>query len=529
MEKPLSLETTPSAKQWAIIGDRQHHGICLPLFALHSKTSAGIGEYTDLIPMITWCNHVGFDVLQLLPLNDTGPDTSPYGALSAFALNPINLGLASLPYIDKSNTALISLLKEAQVLTSRQRIDYPQLHSVRQKFLREYFRLFGVDITNSADFRQFIESNKWLDGYALFKSIKECYHWQSWTQWPEDIKNPDSETLQDLHSKYDVDIAYHQTIQFLCFQQMAAAKKHAESLGVFLKGDIPILINRESADVWLHRDLFNLNLSAGAPADHYADEGQNWGVPLYNWDAMEQQDYAWWNERLKVAKNFYHIYRLDHVVGFYRIWAIAPGQKAKEGHFVPAERSTWIDHGEKILRNLLDVSLLLPIAEDLGTIPPEVRLHLAHLGICGTKVMRWERFWETDKHFLRPNEYPVLSMTTVSTHDSTPLSLWWTASPEESKAYAAQREWDYHPILPPDQHFAILYDSHHTNSLFHINLLGEYLAMFPELVWQKPEDERINTPGIVSDKNWTYRFRPSIETIIDHAPLYFLLQDLKNA
>jgi 4-alpha-glucanotransferase len=269
-----------------------------------------------------------------------------------------------------------------------------------------------------------------------------------------------------------------------------------------------------------------MELSAGAPPDQYSDDGQNWGFPLYNWDEMERDGFKWWMERLSVAANFYHIYRLDHVVGFYRIWGIAKGEKSKNGRFIPEDKELWIPQGEKILSAMLENSPMLPIGEDLGNIPDEVRVSLQRLGICGTKVMRWERNWKGDKKFIPLDAYPPLSMTTVSTHDSTPLSLWWIQSPDESKEYALEKGWDYITPLHSDQHFAILYDSHHTTSLFHINLLGEYLAFFPDLVWPSLEDERINTPGIVSDENWTYRFRPSLEQIIGDIPLAYLISDL---
>lgn len=520
------LATSPAAKQWAKIGINHHHGINLPLFALHSKNSAGIGEFPDLIPLLSWCSDLGLDVVQLLPLNDTGQETSPYGALSAFALNPLHLGLASLPNVDES-PLLKAMLKESQKLCLCQCIPYAQLHLNRTSFLKAYFKEQSENLIQSEGYKKFLEENPWVYGYALFKAIKKECNWQSWEKWPEEIRNPNPEILKQLGDKHEVAVQYHQLIQYLCFEQMKAVKAHAESLSIFLKGDLPILINRESADVWLYRSLFNMELSAGAPPDHYADEGQSWGFPLYNWDEMEKDGYSWWQQRLSVASNFYHIYRLDHVVGFYRIWAVAKDDKPKNGHFIPQDVSTWIPHGEKILSAMLSGSSMLPIGEDLGDIPDEVRTNLQHLGICGTKVMRWERNWKGDKKFILPDAYPQLSMTTVSTHDSTPLSLWWSKSPEESKEYAFEREWEYISPLNSEQHFAILYDSHHTSSLFHINLLGEYLALFPEMIWPSPEDERINTPGIVADTNWTYRFKPSLEQIMNDTALAYLITDLK--
>ena len=178
---------------------------------------------------------------------------------------------------------------------------------------------------------------------------------------------------------------------------------------------------------------------------------------------------------------------------------------------------------------MLASSNMLPIAEDLGDVPPEVRVCLSELGICGTKVMRWERYWEKDKSFIPFKDYPPLSMTCVSTHDSRTLQLWWSDFPDEAKDYAAFKHWTYSPTLTVEQRKEILWDSHHTPSLFHINLLQEYLALFPELVWPQPEDERINIPGKVLATNWLYRFRPSVEELTAHEGLKKAIEQiLKN-
>lgn len=522
------LNASPAAAQWERIGIRHHHGLCLPLFSLHSEQSAGIGEYPDLLPMLTWCKRIGFDTIQLLPLNDTGPNTSPYSSISAFALNPLHLGLAHLPGMDKEDTRLQIPLKEIQKLTSTQRLDYSSLHSMREQFLRDYFRFHSQEILETDAYRQFQKENPWLPGYSLFKSIKIHCQWHSWRSWPEEIRNREPKTLENLHLKYEMDIAFHTFVQYLCFQQMKEVKAAADRLGIFLKGDLPILLDLESADLWLHSPLFNFDFGAGAPPDGYSDIGQNWGFPLYNWDEMEKQNYSWWKERLAVASNFYHIYRIDHVVGFFRIWAIAPGELAINGKFIPSDPEQALAQGKKLMSMMLDATHMLPIGEDLGTVPPEVRKVLQDLGICGTRVMRWERDYSGDKHFISPESYPLLSITTVSTHDSSTLQLWWKENSDEARDYCLFSGWEYHTPLPSEYQFALLYASHHTHSLFHINLLQEYLALFPEFVHLNPEDERINIPGIIADSNWSYRFLPSVETIAANEDLAALIHALKG-
>jgi 4-alpha-glucanotransferase len=234
---------------------------------------------------------------------------------------------------------------------------------------------------------------------------------------------------------------------------------------------------------------------------------------------MEKNNYKWWETRLSYANNFYDIYRIDHVIGFFRIWAIQLNCPAKEGKYLPADESLWGPQGEEILTKLISFSDMLPIAEDLGVVPDVVRPILKRLGICSTKVMRWERNWHTDKHFIPLKQYPPISMTCVSTHDSETLGEWWKVFPEEATPLALSKHWKYDPHLSIDQRAELLHDAHHTSSLFHINLLQEYLGLCPELAWPDVEQDRINIPGKILPTNWTYKFRTSFEEIAESLPL----------
>lgn len=520
-----SILSTLAAAQWKGVGIKHHHGINVPLFSLRSKNSSGIGEFPDLLPVIPWCKELGLDVLQLLPMNDTGPESSPFLTLSAYALNPIHLGLEQLPRVQEYS-ALTTMLRELKPYNQSQRVNYPALYTARRAFLHEYFNRFHESIQSSQEFQTFLKENPWVQGYALFKALKEFSSWSSWESWPPEVKNPTTGSLAKLVSRFESDILFHQIIQFLCFQQLEKVKKTAQEQGVYLMGDLPILINRESADVWLERPLFLLEYAAGAPPDMYSAEGQKWGFPLYNWAEMEKDNYAWWRQRLRTASQFYHLYRIDHVVGFFRIWGIPLDEKATQGHFIPEDPLTWVAHGEKIMRIMLEEQSMLPIGEDLGVIPPSVRVCLQRLGICGTKVMRWERMWDEDRRFIKPEDYSPISLTTVSTHDSETLQLWWSANPQDAQDYALYKGWAYTPLLGRDHHFEILKDSHHSASLFHINLFQEYLALIPSMTWGNLVDERINLPGIVSDTNWSYRFRPSVEQFTQSNELKLLIQEL---
>jgi 4-alpha-glucanotransferase len=491
------------------------HGINIPLSALRTKKSCGIGEFFDLLPLIDWCQEVGFNIIQLLPLNDSGTDPSPYNALSSCALNPIYLSLSDLP--DAPNPGELGAL---------QHTPYHDILTLKYNFLRDYYAKEGKTLLNTTECQTFIESNPWLIPYALFKTLKDRLSQTHWMFWPDDLKKPNYDLLLEKHHD---DMLFYVFVQYLCFEQMTHVKRVATSKTILLKGDIPILVSPDSVDCWLHPELFDFTYFAGAPPDSYNLEGQNWGFPLFNWERVKSENFGWWKERLFVASHYYNLYRIDHVVGLFRIWAILPGGQAREGKFIPENPALWIPQGKEVLQMMSAASPMQPIAEDLGTIPPSVRTCLAELGIPGTKVVRWERDYTTQGKFLPYADYPSLSMTTVSTHDSETLQQWWQSTPQEAQLLAQTYGWTYSPDLTFDQRLQLLHDAHHTPSRYHINLLQEYLALFPAFVWPHPNDERINIPGTVTPTNWTYRFRPSVEEFTGHAELKKVLKKILSS
>ncbi len=514
-----SILNTCTKSHWETIGIKHHFGIALPLFSLRTSESAAIGEYLDLIPLIPWCKSIGFDVIQLLPLNDTGNETSPYSAISAFALNPIHLSLSKLPKaID--DPSLYSQLIAMQSKNNTTRVDYKFVQVAKELFLREYYQKYGNEIASGSNYQLFINDNRsWLRSFALFKALTTFYSSQNIAKWSSEHQNPSHTFLTSEHKEFEREMDYHICIQYLCFMQLSQVKNEATMQGMLLKGDIPILINRNSADVWAHPSLFLKEYSAGAPPDQYALNGQNWDTPPYNWENHEHTQFAWWKERLDIASKFYHLYRIDHIVGFFRIWAIQQSHKAKDGHFIPSDESTWIEKGTNILQILIKHSGMLPIGEDLGTVPQEVRETLRSLGVCGTKVCRWERRWQGDLGFIDPKDYIKESMTTVSTHDSESLFIWWKNHPDSAKLYADTFKLAYDEALSLENRLLILRASHTSGSLFHINPLQEYLALLEPMRWDNPLEERINIPGTVSPFNWSYKFRPSLEEIIESKEL----------
>lgn len=510
------LANTLTSAQWKRVGIKHHHGINLPLSALHSEKSCGIGEFFDLIPLIDWCQKMGMDVIQLLPLNDSGDNPSPYYSTSALALHPIFLSLHKLPHLDHD---LQKKIEELRRFNASPRLLYDEVLAHKFFFLRNYYDKVGKTITTSTEFALYVQENPWVEWYALFKVLKEEMSKTSWLTWPDELKNLTEKTFQKLKHKYIQEMNFYIFVQYLCFTQLKEIHTYAHHKKVLLGGDIPILISPDSADVWQHTDEFDLSLGAGSPPDVYAEEGQVWGLPLYNWEQIKKHHFSWWKSRLKYSSEFYDLYRLDHVIGFFRIWAIPSGEKPRMGKFIPHDKTTWIEHGKKILTTLVESSFMLPIAEDLGDVLDSMRAALTEMGICRTIVMRWERRWKQDQGFIDIQDYNPISMTTLSTHDSDTLTQWWQNFPKEAKLYAIHKGWHYHPHLERAHRKQILWESHHSASLFHINLIGEYLALFPELVWEDPNDERINIPGKILPTNWIYRIRPSLEELLAHEGL----------
>src|SRR6185436_4022459 len=195
------------------------------------------------------------------------------------------------------------------------------------------------------------------------KVLKDKLQHTPWMSWPGELKTPDFAALEAQHAQ---EMLFYLLLQYICHLQLTSVKNYAHSKGILLKGDIPILISPDSADAWYKPQRFNFNLAAGAPPDMFNKKGQYWGFPLFDWEHLKNSDFLWWKDRLKVAAYYYDLYRIDHVVGFFRIWAIPLNHSATEGKFLPENPSLWIPQGKEVLLKILNATSMLPIAEDLG-------------------------------------------------------------------------------------------------------------------------------------------------------------------
>ncbi|MFP4376028.1 MAG: 4-alpha-glucanotransferase [Spirochaetales bacterium] len=330
---------------------RRMTGVLVPLSALRSEQNHGVGEFADLPRLGRWCKDAGLDVIQLLPVNDTGWQSSPYSALSAFALHPLYLRVEDLP-------ELASLSEKAQVRVgeqlaaldashaSNERLRYSAMLDAKRELLHGIFAdLQERREPDDAEWREldeFVEANPWVRSYAAFKLLKRQNGGSAFPAWGE-YAQFSTEKLDSLwaDSGARYDLLLYAWVQMRLEQQFTTAARALEQLGVILKGDLPILINDDSADVWAYPEFFESSLTAGAPPDGENPQGQNWGMPIYDWDALRKIDYSWWRDRLRHADRFYTAYRIDHVLGFFRVWAVSrANQSGYLGRFVPSAAAT---------------------------------------------------------------------------------------------------------------------------------------------------------------------------------------------
>ena len=309
--------------------NRKLAGTQVPVFSLRSEKSAGVGDFGDLKTMIDLVASTGQKVLQILPINDTTithtwTDSYPYSCISVFAIHPMYADLHALPEL-KDAKARAAAEKKREQLNSLSQIDYEQVNDFKINYLHQIFEQEGKKIMSGADFKAFIqETQQWLVPYAQYSYLRDKNGTADFTQWPDhnvwdeaerkDLTNPETEAYKNVEFFYFV--------QFILNKQMQEAHEHAKAKGVILKGDIPIGVHRHSCDVWMEPKYFNMNGQAGAPPDDFSVNGQNWGFPTYNWDEMLKDGCQWWTRRFQNMSKYFDAYRIDHVLGFFRIWEI---------------------------------------------------------------------------------------------------------------------------------------------------------------------------------------------------------------
>ena len=327
------------------IWNRRLAGTLVPVFSLRTRESAGVGDFGDLKMMIDLMANTGQRVLQLLPINDTTithtwTDSYPYSCISIFAIHPQYADLRSLPELDDEE-ARKEAEAECRRLNALPQIDYEKVNAFKLEYLRKVFQQEGKKIMKSAQFKAFFQvTQNWLVPYAQYSWLRDKYGTADFTQWKDHNtwNEDDRAMLSDPRTKEYQEVAFYYFVQYILSSQMKEAHEYAKQKGVILKGDIPIGVNRYGCDVWMEPKYFNLNGQAGAPPDDFSVNGQNWGFPTYNWDEMLKDGCQWWVRRFQNMSQFFDAYRIDHVLGFFRIWEIPINSvHGLTGQFVPSQ------------------------------------------------------------------------------------------------------------------------------------------------------------------------------------------------
>lgn len=324
--------------------NRKLAGTLVPVFSLRTRKSAGIGDFGDLKTMIDFVASTGQKVLQLLPINDTTithtwTDSYPYSCISVFAIHPQYANLHALPEL-KDAKARAEAEKTRAELNALDKIDYEKVNDFKINYLRQIFNQEGEKMMKTAEYKAFFQDTKqWLVPYAQYSYLRDKNGTADFNQWPDHQVWDEAErkALTDPKTAAYKNVAFFYFVQFVLDRQMQEAHEHAKAKGVILKGDIPIGVNRNGCDVWMEPKYFNLNGQAGAPPDDFSVNGQNWGFPTYNWFEMLKDGCQWWNRRFQNMARYFDAYRIDHVLGFFRIWEIPVSSVyGLLGQFAPA-------------------------------------------------------------------------------------------------------------------------------------------------------------------------------------------------
>ena len=494
-------------------------GTAVPVFSLRSTSDFGIGEFRDLHPLVDWAAATGQCVIQILPINDTTrrggwEDSYPYNPVSSFALNPMYIHLEDIGV--KADAAFS---RKRNALNALPEIDYPAVFKAKTAYMRKGFEAQGQADMNSVAYKQFYKANAfWLDEYAAFCAER-------------DADTPD----------------FHCWVQFHLDKQLKEEVAYARSKGVALKGDLPIGVSADSADARFHPQLFNLDSRAGAPPDYFSSEGQNWGFPTYNWENMAEDGYAWWKARLRKMAEYFDAFRIDHILGFFRIWEIPACYKGGSmGHFNPALPYTadelakaglpedpklfledphhkglfhprispdtsdldykqkqvydgiywdffyhrheefWKLNGQKKLPELLCATGMLACGEDLGMIPN-----------CVHEVMDQEKILTLEMPQMEKGRpWPYLSVCATSSHDLETLRM--------------QKEDD----RTPQECEQILRDNLASVCMLAIFPIQDWLSIDGDLRRKDFMSERVNYPSD-SENHWRYRLHLNLEDLVN--------------
>ncbi|WP_455222421.1 4-alpha-glucanotransferase [Kaarinaea lacus] len=453
---------------------------------LHPTSLPGSYTQGDLGPeayrFVDFLQASELSIWQMLPVGPTHEDRSPYMGLSVDAGNP---ELISLELLYQWGWLSEDLLEESRTAAEKKRFLTAAYTSFQQQ----------NETQQNAEFQQFVDNNSsWLDDYALFIVLREHFQHQSWNQWPETYRQRDFETLTKARQQFRMAIDEVCFEQFVFFRQWALIKQYANERRIQMVGDMPIFVAHDSAEVWQHQEFFNLHPDgspktvAGVPPDYFSETGQRWGNPLYLWDKMVDDKFAWWIERFQVALTLYDAVRVDHFRGFEAYWEIdANEETAMNGHWIKAP-------GEALFKTLQQAIGELPIVvEDLGTITPEVNALREQFGWPGMKILQFAFDGDENNPYL-PHNHVKNCVVYTGTHDNDTTLSWYEELPEHARQYIM--EYLNHPSEPMP--WALVECALRSVADWAIVPMQDLLSL--------GKGYRMNTPG-VTEGNWRWRFQ----------------------
>ncbi len=543
--------------------DQPLAGILEPVFAMRTENDLGVGDTDGVRQMIDWCHRHKLNVLQTLPINEISDDNSPYNAISSLAIEPTTIALAprllpdlpSKKFHEIASPELLTELRSGPV-------NYPKVKWLKRALLEVAFksflkREFNCESPRAQEFGDFMAENAdWLSDYTLFRALMEQNGGSpAWDRWSPEHREPRRartwllglpELRREEFGRQQLFYAY---VQWIAFTQWQQVKAHGTARKVYLMGDIPFGVSRYSADVWANRSSFDLDWSGGAPpektfkVDPFTEKwGQNWGIPNYRWEELRRQNHEWWRTRVGNIQKVFHLYRIDHVLGLFRIYSF-PWTPDRNAEFLPCteaeaaektggrlpgfkpfpddtheQRTANQAQGEALLRVVLESSgETTVVAEDLGCVPDYVPSTLEKLGIPGFRIPML--FRESNGTYSDPKNYPRLSLAQPATHDHPPLAaMWkecWANIDANQDLETSRRELRLMTDFAGLQHEAPPREfNDHLHEAYTRAVMGaaSWLVVF-QIQDVFAQTERFNTPGSVAATNWSHRLVPTIKQL----------------
>ena len=466
--------------------DRRRAGVLLHPTSLPGKY--GIGTFGEAA--YRWVDALagaGVSLWQMLPLGPTGYGHSPYQCYSAFAGNPL---LIDLPALEEEGLLAENLHGDRGDFETVA-VEYDRVAAYVYPLLKEAFYGFRRTPSLVEAFEAFCEREaSWLEDYALFMAIKKARHGRGWQAWETPLKKRDPEALEAFARTHAEEVAWQKFMQFLFDRQWMALKAYANQKGVKIVGDLPIYVAEDSADVWAHPELFELDEEgrplrvAGVPPDYFSETGQRWGNPLYDWKRMEADGYAWWMARIEKSLTLYDLIRIDHFRGFEAYWAVPADEET-------AVNGEWVEGpGHRFFERLRERFGRLPIiAEDLGIITPEVERLRDDFGLPGMKILQFAFDGDADNPYL-PHNHLRRCVVYTGTHDND-TTVGWFEKAENREAILAYLSRSDEAI-----HWAMIREAMASVAVFAIVPMQDLLGLGS---WA-----RMNTPG-ETEGNWRWR------------------------